>query len=73
MSHMTAQEMALEVARLNNLDVAKVRPALDTHTRGCSACWVILELPDRAEVIYEEQPRFIESARNRPGRFVSLM
>jgi hypothetical protein len=69
----SAQRTALQIAKLNNLETGKVRPALDTHTRNCSPCWVILELPDLAEVVYEEEPEFVESARNRPGRFVSAL
>ncbi len=30
-----AHKTALQVARLNNVDVAKVRPALDTHYEQC--------------------------------------
>ena len=66
-----AQKTAIEVARLNNFDTAKVRPALDTHDRWCSPCWVILEYPDRAEVVYENDPDIVASMRNRPGRFVA--
>ena len=67
----SAQQFALAVARLNNFDMAKVRPALDTYFRQCSPCWVILEQPDRAEVVYEDDPEFVASARNRPGRFIA--
>ena len=66
-----AQRLAIEVARLNNFDLAKVRPALDTYDKQCSPCWVILEHPDRAEVVYEDDPDIVASMRNRPGRFVA--
>jgi hypothetical protein len=66
-----AQQFALSVARLNNFDLAKVRPALDTYFRQCAPCWVILEQPDRAEVVYEDDPEYVASARNRPGRFIA--
>jgi hypothetical protein len=59
------------VARLNNLDIAKVRLALDTDYSECPPCWLILERPDHAEVVYENNPDAIASARNRPGRFVA--
>ena len=65
-----AHQTALQVALLNNLDIAQVRPAVDTHFRECPPCWIILEQPDRAEVIYEDDPDAIATARNRPGRFV---
>jgi len=67
----TAHKMAIEIARLNDIDLTKVRPALDTHTEQFSPCWVILEAPDRAEVVYEDDPDTVLSARNRPGRFVT--
>ena len=66
-----AQQTALEVARLNDFDIAKVRPALDTYFKQCSPCWVIIERPDHAEVVYEDDPQFVASARNRPGRFIA--
>ncbi len=66
-----AQETALQVARLNNVDIAKVRLALDTHYTQCPPCWIILEQTDHAEVVYEADPDIIASARNRPGRFVA--
>ncbi len=68
-----AHKTALQVARLNNVDVAKVRPALDTHYEQCPPCWIILEQCDHAEVVYEADPDIIASARNRPGRFVALI
>ena len=40
-----AQKTAIEVARLNNFDMAKVRPALDTYDERCSPCWVIWSIP----------------------------
>ncbi len=66
-----AQKTAMEVARLNNFDMARVRAALDTYDERCSPCWVIVEHPDRAEVVYENDPDFVASMRNRPGRFVA--
>ncbi len=66
-----AQRTAMEVARLNNFVIAKVRPALDTYEERCSPCWIILEHPDRAEVVYENDPDFVASMRNLPGRFVA--
>jgi hypothetical protein len=66
-----AQKTAIEVARLNNFDMATVRPALDTYDRRYSPCWIILEHPDRAEVVYENDPDNVASMRNRPGRFVA--
>ena len=66
-----AQATALQVARLNNFDTGKVRQALDTDYRQCPPCWIILEQPDRAEVVYEDDPASIASTRNRPGRFVA--
>ncbi len=66
-----AQKTAIAVARLNNFDTAKVRPALDTYDQQCAPCWVILEHPDRAEVVYENDPDNVASMRNRPGRFVA--
>jgi len=66
-----AQETALQVARLNNFDIAGVRQALDTRYRQCPPCWIILEQPDHAEVVYENDPYAIASTRNRPGRFVA--
>jgi hypothetical protein len=68
-----AQMTALQVARLNNVDIASVRPALDTHYEQCPPCWIILEQSDRAEVVYEADPDIIASTRNRPGRFVALI
>jgi hypothetical protein len=66
-----AQKTAIEIARLNNFDMAKVRPALDTYDERCSPCWVVLEYPDRAEVVYENDPDIVASMRNRPGRFIT--
>ena len=67
-----AQKFAVEVPALpNNFDLATVRPALDTHDRHCSPCWIVLGDPDRAEVVYEDEPDMVASMRNRPGRFVA--